>query len=398
MSLAVPSVQQIADNMVAQIESSIEQTIPIMPKAFVRVLAKVWAGVFILIYKYAGWMFLQWFVAYATMQETTINGKVVRPLVLWGRLVGVGDPLAATRSQLSISATVTNQTGELPASTLLVCSDNGFTYQLVAPVALNAPTVTASVIAVSDQDDGGGVGAAGNLPPGASLAFANAPANVTSTATVTAQTVTGADAEAPEAYRARIIKRFQRKPQGGAYADYQIWGEGVAGIANVYPYAGAPGEVDVYVEATVESSGDPDGLPTPAQKAAVYQAIQSDDGGVPNRRPVNAAVNVLSITRTPVAVQIFGLTTPDESATKDSIADAVDEFLRTREPFIEGLSSLPRQDRITVASLGGLVETVVSAEGGTVIRVVMKIAGVELNSYTLGTGEKAKSDGDPTYL
>src|SRR6185503_10398260 len=109
MSLPAQEVKEISDLIVSQLESSFSQTIPLLPKAFARVLAKVIAGVFILVYKYAGFIFLQLFVAHATMEETVVNGKRIRPLVEWGRLIGVGDPVAATRAEHVVAVTVTNQ-------------------------------------------------------------------------------------------------------------------------------------------------------------------------------------------------------------------------------------------------------------------------------------------------
>lgn len=397
MALAVPTTQDVADTLVAHLQASLSQSIPLLPKAFVRVLAKVLAGVFILVYKYAGFIFLQIFVQHATMKETTINGRKVRPLVEWGRLVGVGDPREATRAELVIEVTVTNQTGSLAGGSQLLRGATGVLYQTVTVRPLDAPTVTVTMRASSDQSGGDGSGAIGNLETGDVVSFANPLPNVGRDATVLSQTVTAADAETEDEYRARIFKRFQRKPQGGAYADYQLWGEEVAGIAHVYPYAGDPGQVDVFVEATVESSGDPDGIPTGAQLTAVFDSINLDQGGLASRRPVNAAVNVLPITRTAFDVKVFGLDAADLSGTQADLEAGIDEFLRGREPFIVGLSVLPREDRITAASVGGVVEGIVSAAGGSLTKLELFKGGLQIDAYTLTTGEKAKF-GSPTYV
>jgi uncharacterized phage protein gp47/JayE len=398
MSLAVPTTAEISDTIIAQLESSLSETIPLLPKSFSRVLAKVLAGVFILLYKYGGFIFLQLFVAHATMRETIVNGKTIRPLVEWGRLIGVGDPIDATLAELVVTVTVTNQVGNLDGGAQLVRAETGFVYDSVAAVALSAPTVQITIKAGSDQDGNGGVGAVGNLQPGDIVSFANPLPNVQRDAIVLSQAVTAADAETVEAYRARILRRFQRKPQGGAYADYQEWSDGVAGILNAYPYAGNPGEVDVYIEATVASSGSPDGIPTGAQLIAVNDAIQLDVAGLATNRPVNAAVNVLPITRSGFDVVISGLVADDLPTLKTSIETGLDEYLRSREPFIVGLSVLPRDDRITVAALGGLVDGIVSAAGGTCTSVGFSVDAVGQTAYTLGNGEKAKLTIPATYI
>lgn len=389
-----PTIQGLTDNVVSQIEGKISQDVPLLPKAFIRVLAKVLAGVMVILYRYCGWILLQLFVAHASMQETVVLGRRIRPLVEWGRLIGVGDPVPATQAELVIDVAVELQSGDLAGGSQLIFPASGVLYQVISAVPLNAATVQATIRAVSDQDGGDGAGAIGNLEPGDIVQFANPIPNVARNATVVSVTTQGADAETEEAYRARVIRRFQRRPQGGAYADYQAWGEEVPGILNVYPYTGDPGEVDVYVEATVESSGDPDGIPTPAQIAAVEASIELDEGGVASRRPANAAVNVLPITRQAFDVVLGGLDASEvdggEPAVLEAIEEGVDDWLRAREPFLVGLTPLPRQDRITQGAIAGVVMGIAEAEGATVATVTVKHNSLEITEYQLAHGEKAK--------
>lgn len=393
MSLSTPTTKEINENIVAQLEASLNQTVPLLPKAFLRVLAKALAGVFVLLYKYAGFMFLQMFVRTAAYADTEVNGVTVNPLREWGDLVGVPDRAAATQAELLVDITVEDQTGFLPANSQLVGRDNGVTYITLSSVALDAATIQVVVRAVSDQAGGGGAGAIGNLDPGATVSFANPIGRVARNATVVSQVVTGADAEAIEAYRQRIIDRFQKRPQGGAYADYEQWGEEPAGIINVYPYTSAcPGQVDLYVEATPASSGDPDGIPTTAQLQEVKDAVEFDQGGLASRRPANALVNVFPITRTAFSVRVTGLSVDDQAAVRDQIETAVEEYFLDREPFILGLSIPPRQDRITRSGLSGVVDGIVSAAGGIFNSVVVTRNGLTVEIYSLGVGEKAKVD------
>jgi len=393
MSLSTPTTKEISDNLIAQLEASLNQSIPLLPKSFLRVLSKALAGVFVLLYKYGGFMFLQVFVQTASIKETTINGKVVKPLVEWGRLIGVGDPTAATQAELLIDITVENQTGSLPAGSQLVNTGNGVTYITIGAVLLDAATVQATIRAVSDQTGGGGSGVIGNLDPGAVVSFANPLPNVARNATVDSQVVTGADGEATEIYRQRVIDRFQKRPQGGAYADYEIWGEEVAGIINIYPYTGDdPGTVDVYAEATVASSGDPDGIPTAAQLQAVEDSIFLDENGLNSRRPANALVNTLAITRQGFDVTVTGLTVDNLAEVQASIETEITSFFLAAEPFIDGLTIPPRRDRITRSALIGLVEDIVTAANGTFTSVFFVETGLggSIEIYVLQQGEKAK--------
>ncbi|MCP4444597.1 MAG: hypothetical protein GY811_04530 [Myxococcales bacterium] len=392
MSLTTPTTAEISDNIITQLEASLGQSIPLLPKSFLRVLAKALAAVFVILYKYAGFMFLQMFVQSASAKETEVNGVTLIPLVQLGRLVGTGDPVGATSAELLIDISVESQTGTLPAGTQLVNANNGVTYLTIAAVALDADTVQTTIRAYSDQTGGGGEGTIGNLDAGDTVSFANPLANVNRTATVDSQTTTGADAEATDVYRQRILDRFQKRPQGGAYADYEQWGEEVAGILNVYPYTGDPGQVDLYSDATVASSGSADGIPTEAQLLEVKASCELDQDGRATRRPVNVFINSYPITRTGFEVVVDGVAATNLADVQASISAAVTEYFYEREPYIIGLALPPRRDRITQGAIAGIVDDIVSAAEGTFSAVTITEGAVPLTTRDLGTGEKAKAD------
>lgn len=391
MALSTPTTKSISDNIIAQLEASLNQTIPLLPKSFLRVLAKVLAGVFILLYKYAGFMFLQTFVRTASISETVINGLTVSPLIEWGRLIGVGDPAPATSAQLRVEITVDSEIGNIPSGTQLLGLANGVTYITLTSVFLDESTKEVEIVAVGNQNDGDGSGVIGNLNPGQTVNFVNPLPYVARGTTVVSQTVTGADGESEAAYRQRVLDRFQKRPQGGALADYELWGEEPAGILNVYPYTSdCPGQVDVYVEATAASSGNADGIPTAAQLQIVLDSIDLDDDGLASRRPANALVNTFPITRIPFDVTVNGLSVDDAATVQGLIEDAVTEYLFEREPFIVGLSVNPRKDRVVGSSIACIVEDIAAARNGIFTSVVVSESAVPIEIYSLGIGEKAK--------
>ena len=391
MSVNTPLTKDISDNIIAQLESSLNQTIPLLPKSFLRVLAKVLSGVFILLYKYAGFMFLQIFVRTASANETTVNGVVTSPLIEWGRLIGVGDPGSSTNAELTVTVTVESQTGVLPAGSQLVSSDNGVTYITIGAVSLDSPTVEVTVRAASDQSGGGGEGAIGNLDVGSIISFANPLANVSRDTVVSSVVVTGSDAEEIEVYRQRTIDRFQKRPQGGAYADYELWGEEPSGILNVYPYTSdCPGQVDVYIEATVESSGSADGIPTTAQLEEVLESIEFDENGLASRRSAGALVNTFPITRTEFDVVVTGIQVDNLAQVQADITQGITDYFTDRAPFIVGLTIPPRKDRITRSAISGVVDDVVSAAGGIFGSVLLSQNSITIEQYNLGIGEKSK--------
>jgi len=158
MALTTPTTQEINDNLIAQLESTLAQTIPLLPKSFLRVLAKVLAAVFITLWKYAGFIFLQIFIATASDSSTDINGQAVNPLTNWGRLILDRDRTAAVQAELLIDIIVENQIGNLLSGSQLVGATNGVTYITLSTIPLDAPTKQVTVRAVSDQAGGNGAG------------------------------------------------------------------------------------------------------------------------------------------------------------------------------------------------------------------------------------------------
>ena len=392
MTQATPTVRDINNTLIAQFETDLAQRIPLLPRSFLRVLAKVVAGVFVLVYKFAGFTALQQFVSTASILPTAFNGTTIAPLIEWGRLIGVGDPVGATRAELVVTVTGTRAV-TLGQGTQLLGRSNGVLYVTTAALDITPGPAPLSILAQSDQQGGDGSGVLGNLPVGAVVAFVNPIAGVETDTTVLRVTTTAADAEDPEVYRRRVIRRFQRRPQGGALVDYQLWGEEVAGILNVYPYTGTPGRVNVYVEAT----DTPNGIPTQDQLDAVEASINLDQEGRATRRPANAFVTARPITRSSFAIRVLGLVVDNQSATRAQIeADLLAYFLQ-REPFIVGVSVAPRRDRITVTAVAGVVERVVTANNGVFASVVVTGPSGVVTSYTLAEGEKA-ARGAVTYV
>lgn len=394
MATTPPTTQELSDNIVAQMSAQLNQTIPLLPRSFIRVMAKAVAAVVVILYKYIGFVAMQQLIRYASIEETTFNGVTFSPLITWGEQVGAGRPGEATRAEITATVPVEQAGGTIAAGELLYSTTNGYTYSVLTSVVLGGSSVTITVRAVSDQTDTNGTGAAGNLTAGAALQFARPQTGAGGTATVVSQTVTAADAEDTEVYRQRVLDRFQKRPQGGAYSDYEIWAEEAEGIINAYPYTGDPGQINVYSEATVASSGNEDGIPTTAQLAAVLEAINQDSNDLASRRSANAFVNSLPITRQGFTVTVTGITGVDDLAqVRADTTDAVEQYFLGVEPYIAGLSIPPRNDQLTNTRLSAIVEDIVTAAGGTFTGAVFTRDGHAgaVASWVLLEGQKAKA-------
>ena len=388
MALETPTTKEIQDSIINQVVASTSTVAELLPRAFTRFFAKVLAGVFMLIYKYAGWMFLQIFVRTASFQETTVLGQTLTPLIEWGRLIGVGDPTPAIQAELLLDIVVTNQTGSLLAGTQAVSNKNGITYILLSPVTLDAATKQGTFRAASDIDGGTGGGTIGNLDPGDIVSFVNPLANVERDMSVDSVTTTGVDGETEPVYRQRVIDRFQQQPQGGSGVDYVIWGviEGI--VKSIYPYTGEDGFVDVYVE--VFPSVEPDGIPTQQILDDVADVITFDDGAQ-TRKPINAKLNTLPITRLEFTVNVIGMEVPDSGTTEPLIVEALETYFLEREPFIDGVIPLPRRDRVQVSNVNSIVDSFVSAAGGSFIGITLFLGALQIQiEYSFQFGEKSK--------
>lgn len=387
------TIKEIADSIIAQLESTLNQKIPLLQKSFMRVHAKATASVLVMLEYYANFMLKQWFVSTCSSNDITVLGVTVNPLNFWGSLIGLDGRKAGQRAEHTISVVVERIGETLDAGTQLQSSQNGFTYITTQAYILSTNPISINVKAADDPSFNNGVGANGNLANGAELSFVNPLAQVGKIATVTAQIVTGADPESAESYRKRVQKAFRRRKQGGAYIDYQIWGEEVEGITNVYPYTGAPLEVNVYAEATPASSGNPDGIPTPTQLQEVYDSIVLDVNGKASRRPAGVFVNVYPITRTGFTVSVAGLVVDNPAQVQSQIEDGLKDFFLSAEPFITGLSVPPRTDSISKIAIEGVVNDIVRANNGSFLsaNVYLFVGGAAVDpAYQLGTGEKAK--------
>lgn len=387
MNNTAPTTAEIRDNLIGQLETSFG---PTLPKSFIRVLAAVLAGVFILLYKYAGYMGLQMFVSSASFSETAINGRAISPLREWGRLVGAGDPFPATQAELSVRVEREGLGGILPANSQLVHAGTGVVYLTLIAYAIESATVDIIVRASSDPSGNGGAGTIGNLNAGDVLTFASPLTGVSNSATVLAQTVTGTPDESEDDYRERIESRYQQRPQGGAYVDYKLWAEATPGIAHAFPYTGSePGTVEIYIESETEA----DGIPTVAQLNAAKNSIELDPNGMATRRPATALAIVKPITRAAFTVRVLGLSVDNPIAVRTDIESRLLAYFLEREPYLVGLSIPPRYDRITASAISGVVDDVVSEASGVFSNVVVSKDASEITEYTLGMGERAKLAG-----
>lgn len=386
---------EIADEIIAQMATSLNTTIPLLPKSFCRVLAKALGGVFVLLYEFAGWNLLQMFVKTASNKPVNFNGQTINPLQAHGELVGIYQK-TGQRAERTVEITVLTQGGTIVSGERIANPDTQMIYVVVGNVSLNAPTVTATIRATRP-------GVLGNVDLGTELYFVSPPDAVEKEVIVTATNpVMGVDPETTEAYRERVLERWMARPQGGSYADYKNWAEEVTEVRNAYPYSGwanpnIPGSRAGQVFVFIESDSDPDGVPEPDDPLldAVKDHIKGDGVGLANRRNINAYVRVFPIARTAFDVEISQITTDNPETTeaaKTAIQEGLTEFFYDREPGGQvGYTVLPpKKDVVSQMEVGGIVSRIAAGYNGSIGSIAVSSGGVDVEVYPLQEGEKAK--------
>jgi len=366
MSLENKTTSEINEAIINQIEAQISQTIPILPISVTRILAKILSGVFIILYKVAQKLFLDIFVATASFKETTIYGKKVTPLIEWGVLIGVGQPQAAVQAELELEIVVNSPGETLLSGTQFISQVTGMVYVTQEAYLLTAGPDTIEVICTTG-------GTEGNLEVSQIISLANTLGIIENDATITDIITTGVDAESGSSYRQRVVERFQQKPQGGALTDYRLWSSEVPGVLQTYVYTGDPGNVIIYVSGDADVYGDR--IPDAALLLLVGAACTYDPVTLlATRKPVTAIIdpdgdetygNVLPISVKSFDVIIFDLDVEDEVEVQDQIRDALDELLWSKEPYILGLSVLPRKNIISRVTVIATISDVVDANSGS---------------------------------
>lgn len=379
--MSTPTTKEIANRILSKLETAFGQS---LPKSFARVLSTVLGGVFVILYKYGGFIALQMFVSTASAKDTDFNGKTINPLREWGRLIGAGDPNPAVNA-IVLTRVIVEKPGDiLPAGTQLVNNSNGVTYITQEDVELVEGSQDIEVLAASDASGNSGSGKIGNLNAGEVLTFANPLGSVGRYSTVVGMIREGVNAEAIETYRARVVSRFQLRAQGGAMVDYKIWGESISGVSRIYPYTSdLPGQVDLYVDVL-------EGVASQAILNQVKNAVEFDAGnGLAQNRPLNALVNYLPMEFVEFNVTISGLSVEGALSVRAEIRAALEHYFNIRAPYIVGLSTDSRADRITLAAASGVVDDVVNKAGGIFNDMQLFKGQAPISFYMLGIGEKA---------
>ena len=363
----IPSAVEIQARIVADIEASIGQTTPFLPKSWNRVIAKAFAGVVILLYRSIMWVYAQIFPDTADYEA----------LVLLGKLVGISPTLPVAWTG---TANVFGTTGESVLVGTNFRSDSGMVYQVTVGGTISGGVKSCTLVCQT-------AGEVGNIADGEGLTILSPDVSLTGIATITDTVTEGDDAETEEHFRARVSARYKKRLTGGSAADYEQWGLEAPHFIWISPVAGdEPGQVWVYGEVDNQT----DGIPDSGQLATLDSYLTTDpDTGIESRRPIGDELTTLPISR---KVFDFEITIKDGTGNiKAGAESALEDYLLSLAPFNSGIDT-ERDDAVTDTGSNAAVNDIARLGGATILQLVLRehASGSQINSYILYGGEKAK--------
>lgn len=392
MAFENKTIEQVNNLIVSGIEAELNTKLRLLPKSFIRVLAKVLSAVFITLYKQQAWIFLQMFVDTASFDEVEILGRKIRPLVMWGNLVGIGEPEGATQWQGKIKVEVTSVNTYLDQGTQFVNPATGLIYITTQTILLANPFEEIAVKCVES-------GVVGNVEVDDELNVTAPYFNIGKKAIITEVTDKAIDEESESSYRARVKARWQVQPQGGALGDYRKWSSDVAGVLQTYIYKDddSAAGVLIYVVSDDESRIATSGILKEVGEACSYDPVTGE-----GRKPVTAVLdpandgsygNVRACSIADFTVYVDDFVGTEIDSFKSSVKSNFESYFLEREPFVRGLSvDNVRVDRISSVNLTAIANDIAEGLNGYFGKIRLEKGGEILADYTLGKGELAKLD------
>lgn len=370
MSLpTIPTIAEIKDRIISDLNDKLNQNTPSLPKAFNRVLAGALAGIIILLYQATLWTYRQIFPQTADLTA----------LKLLGALVGV--ELLPAQAWVG-TADITGDNGYTPPVGTLFRSPSGVVYSITTSGVIAGGTV--EVILTCSES-----GEIGNIEDATILDIVSPDPQLDGTATISDTTTSGDDEEDPDSFRVRVSNAYRKRRTGGAPADYEAWGLETPNFVWISPLddPATTGEVQVYGKVDNQT----DGIPSASQLDELYEYLTLDpDTGRRTRHPIGPDVEVLPIERFSLDIEIF-LQNPTPSL-EASITNVVRDYIENQEPYNEAINT-ERKDTVSEGGISAVSNEVANPEGSTVTAVIITetVSGNIIQSYQLFGGTWAKA-------
>jgi uncharacterized phage protein gp47/JayE len=382
----IPTISQLYNDVLADLQTEYGVTISAFGRVWLRAFAAVQAGKLKLYYLAIA--FVQKNVFPDTAESEATGGTLER----FGRVKIGRNPYPATQGVYDAQVTGTIA-ATIPAQTTFKSNDDSKTpgqlYILDNAHVMASATDTILLRALT-------AGSAAQLAVGDGLTATAPIIGVDAAATVSAEDTAPADAETTEQYRAKVLQSFRLYPQGGASADYRIWGLEAGGVKQIYPYAasGSPGEINVFVEANINDSDDGMGSAGAGILADVAAHIEADQTTGAGRRPLGVfAVNVASVVVDEVVVTVTGASSIS-TANQALITAALEDAVNAVRPFIGGADTASEKN--DVFGVNHIISTILSTLPGAQFTSVSMT--VDSGSGPVNTSSRTFDNGNIPFL
>lgn len=278
MPWTTPSIQQVRGMIRDDITRSLSGA-QVTGNTVLRVMADAQAGLAALILRYIDWLARQ------LMPDLAEKEWLDRHAQIW--LVNADGTLG--RKNATLASGTVGFTGVegifIPVGTELVSPDGSTFYQTLESITLAAQFEQPSEVAVRAINPG----AAGNQPPGTSLAMTTPATGVDSNVNVI-DLRGGQEIESDDQLRARVLARIRQPPMGGCAYDYEHWAMSIPSVTRAWC---APREM---------------GMGTVTLRFMV-DALRADTGGFPIEEDLDVVRDYLDKVR-PVAIRDFFVESP----------------------------------------------------------------------------------------
>jgi uncharacterized phage protein gp47/JayE len=369
----IPTLQQIYSQVLAEMESQMNITIPLFGKSFLRALAMVQAAK--LWHLYLRLSIVQKNVWIDTADSVANGGTLERiGFVKLGRY-----PNPAIQGKYI--CTVNAEDGAIiQGGTQFLSNDSALN-----PSKLFILDQTYTCNGYLDEIElralEAGDGSA--LSIGDTLTSIIPIALVDSIVTVALESVQPEASEDLEDYRRKAIDSFRLLPQGGSPADYRLWSSEVSGVVQTYPYtaSGVTNQVNLFIEADTV-----DGVPTPTDLLNVEENIELPTATRPARKPVTDIVNYLPVTPRVIDINISSFIPTPSVALQSLIYSAIQSKLSEIRPFVDSIDIVA--NRNDYFDINSIIATILEAQPGSVFgAVTMDVDTIPTSSITFTNGD-----------
>lgn len=300
MSFLRPTLQELKDRIVGDIETSLDSKIPLLKKNVLRVFGTVFAGAIHTLFGFLVWISKQCF------PDTAEKEYLERWASLWNITRKV-----AVFAEGNFTATGTN--GQTILSGSLWLGRNAIEYETLADATISAGVAVIPVRAKTS-------GSIGNLDASEILTIVSPQIGINSEGTVDAiGIVNGIDAETDDELRARLVERIQNPPQGGAKTDYVIWAKEISGVTRAWCYPMLAGAGTVSVTFVLDNAVNI--IPDSTKRQEVYDYIET-------KRPATAELFVFALT--PVIVNFRIKLYPDNADNRAAVTAELSDLILTK--------------------------------------------------------------------